>query len=94
VPNQIPLDQGVTATATANTIENPEVQALRMAWLQKKAEIFAGKMTKPDAEDPETLNHLTWYFATDFKRPYPGESKIRPASDFNRPAPTKAEDDD
>ena len=93
VPNQVPLDQGVTASA-APTKDGAQVVALRKAWLQKKAEIFAGKLTKPDSEDPDTVNHLNWYLSTGFKRPYPGESKVRPPSDFNNPAPTKADEDD
>jgi hypothetical protein len=93
VPNQIPLDDGVAASA-ANMTSSPEVKALRAAWLQKKAQIFAGKLTKPDSEDPDTVNHLNWYMATGFKRPYPGESKVRPPSEFNNPAPTKPDSDD
>jgi YVTN family beta-propeller protein len=93
VPNQVPLDEGVTASAAPRT-DSPAVQALRKAWLEKKAQIFAGKLTKPDAEDPDTVNHLNWYLTTGFKRPYPGESKVRPASDFNNPAPTTADTDD
>ena len=93
VLNQVPLDEGVTASA-APANESKQVAALRKAWLQKKAQIFAGKMTKPDSEDPDTVNHLNWYMATGFTRPYPGESKVRKPSDFNRPAPTKADDDD
>jgi YVTN family beta-propeller protein len=100
VPNQVPLcDSSVTgcplpSTVAANVKETLKVAALRKAWLQKKAEIFAGKQNKPDSEDPDTVNHLNWYMTTDFKRPYPGEKKIRPASDFNNPAPTKADLDD
>jgi hypothetical protein len=67
---------------------------MREAWLLKKQEIFAGKLTKPDAEDPDTVNHLNWYLATDFKRPYPGESNVRPPSEFNRQAPAGDDDDD
>jgi YVTN family beta-propeller protein len=93
VPSQIPLDQGVTASA-ADTPSSPAVKALREAWLQKKAQIFAGKLTKPDAEDPDTVNHLNWYLSTGFKRPYPGESRVRPPSDFNNSAPTTADLDD
>ncbi len=93
VPNQVPLDEGVTASA-APTTDSPAVKALRKAWLEKKAQIFAGKLTKPDAEDPDTVNHLNWYLTTGFKRPYPGESTVRPASDFNNPAPTTADTDD
>ena len=90
VPNQVPLDQGVTASA-ADTTSSATVKALRAAWLQKKAEIFAGKLTKPDSEDPDTVNHLNWYMSTGFTRPYPGEKTVRPPSDFNNPAPTKAD---
>jgi hypothetical protein len=99
VPNQVALDQGVTASATntasaANTTSSTAVEALRTAWLKKKAQIFAGKLTKPDSEDPDTVNHLNWYLSTNFMRPYPGESKVRPPSDFNKPAPTTADLDD
>jgi YVTN family beta-propeller protein len=93
VPNQVPLDDGVTASA-ADSTSSPAVKALKKAWLQKKAQVFAGKMTKPDSEDPDTVNHFNWYMSTGFTRPYPGESKVRPPSEFNRPAPTKADDDD
>jgi YVTN family beta-propeller protein len=93
VPNQVPLDDGVTASA-ANTTSSHAVKALRAAWLQKKAQIFAGKLTKPDSEDPDTVNHLNWYLSTGFKRPYPGESTVRPPSDFNKAAPTTADLDD
>ncbi len=91
VPNQVPLTDGVTA---ADTTGSPKVKALRAAWLQKKAQIFAGKLTKPDSEDPDTVNHLNWYMSTGFTRPYPGETKVRPPSDFNKPAPTTADLDD
>jgi YVTN family beta-propeller protein len=92
VPNQVPLTDGVTATT--DTKSSPKIKALRAAWLQKKAQVFAGKLTKPDSEDPDTVNHLNWYMSTGFTRPYPGESTVRPPSEFNKPAPTKADDDD
>jgi YVTN family beta-propeller protein len=80
--------------ARATVKESPKVQALRAGWMAKKTEIFAGKYQKPDSEDPDTVNHLNWYEATGFTRPYPGENTVRPASDFNRAAPAKADDDD
>jgi YVTN family beta-propeller protein len=92
VPNQVPLDQGVTASA-AHATDSAAIKALRVGWLNKKAQIFAGKLTKPDAEDPDTVNHLNWYLSTGFKRPYPGENTIRPASDFNNAAPAGDDDD-
>ena len=93
VANQIPLNQGVGGN-NENAKDSPKIKALRAAWLQKKAQIFAGKLNKPDAEDPDTVNHLNWYLATGFTRPYPGERKVRPPSDFNKPAPTNADSDD
>ncbi|HLI83688.1 MAG TPA: bifunctional YncE family protein/alkaline phosphatase family protein [Bryobacteraceae bacterium] len=102
VPNQIPLNQGVATSEAINanikrkaSAHPRSVKALKEAWLQKKAELFAGKLTKPDSEDPDTVNHFNWYMTTGFKRPYPGETKVRPPSDFdNRPAPKGDEDDD
>jgi YVTN family beta-propeller protein len=96
VPNQVPLDQGVAASTTtaANATSSATVKALRVAWLKKKTQIFAGKLTKPDSEDPDTVNHLNWYMSTGFTRPYPGEETVRPPSDFKNPAPTKADLDD
>jgi len=90
VANQIPLDQGVTATAS---IGGP-ITSLKGAWIRKKNQIFDGKLTKPDAEDPDTVNHYNWYMSTGFKTPYPGEKTVRPPSDFNKPAPIKADSDD
>jgi YVTN family beta-propeller protein len=80
--------------AQSTVKESPAVQALRAGWMAKKTEIFAGKYQKPDSEDPDTVNHLNWYESTSFTRPYPGENTVRPASDFNRAAPAKADDDD
>jgi YVTN family beta-propeller protein len=93
VKNQIPLDDGVTASA-APAKEGARIKALRTAWLHKKAELFAGKLTKPDSEDPDAVNHFNWYMTTGFTRPYPGEKTVRPPSDFNNPAPEKADLDD
>jgi YVTN family beta-propeller protein len=108
VANGIALTTGVNQTPTQTAIptvtpavvaqatatDSPAVKALRAAWLQKKAQLFAGKYQKPDSEDPNTVNHLNWYESTNFTRPYPGEKKVRPASDFKNAAPTKADLDD
>jgi len=80
--------------ARSNRTESPAVKALRAGWTAKKAEVFAGKQHTPDSEDSDTVNHLNWYEATGFMRPYPGEKTVRSASEFNRQAPTKADDDD
>jgi YVTN family beta-propeller protein len=94
VPNLIPLDQGVNATVALND-NSAGVKALRAGWMKKKTQIFAGKHTKPDSEDADTVNHLNWYEATGFTKPYPGEARVRPASDFkNRKAPAGEDLDD
>jgi YVTN family beta-propeller protein len=95
VANQVPLDMGVTTTTASISKEplSPQVKALKVAWLERKKQIFAGKLTKPDAEDPDTVNHLNWYMATGFTRPYPGETKILPPSAFKKPAPAGDLDD-
>lgn len=93
VANAVPLNEGV-GQIKENPNESPKAKALRAAWLQKKAQIFAGKLTKPDSEDPDTVNHLNWYMSTGFVRPYPGESTVRPPSDFNNPAPAGDADGD
>jgi YVTN family beta-propeller protein len=109
VPNALALNTGVNQTATqtiptcpavkavkaqSTPTESPAVKVLRAGWMAKKSEVFAGKQHTPDSEDSDTVNHLNWYEATGFTRPYPGEKTVRPASEFNRPAPTKVDDDD
>lgn len=93
-PNQVPLDQGVATSTASNTTDSTSVKALRVAWMKKKSQVFAGKLTRPDAEDPDTVNHLNWYQSTGFKRPYPGEKTVRPPSDFNKRTPATTDVDD
>jgi hypothetical protein len=75
LPALIPLNQGVSGSSA-------KLSPIAKAWAQARLEIFKGKSQKPDSEDPDTVNHLNWYEATDFKRPYPGESKVRWPSEF------------
>jgi YVTN family beta-propeller protein len=91
VPNQVALDEGVTtspasaakaARKLAGNASARKAAGLRAAWLKTKKQLFAGKLTIPDAEDPDTVNHLDWYEATGFTRPYPGESRVRHPSEF------------
>jgi hypothetical protein len=88
--NQVPLDKGVAPAATAlsaasaasATSATSATVALAKAWAKAKVKIFAGKSTKPDSEDQDTVNHLNWYEATNFTRPYPGEKYVRPPTQF------------
>jgi YVTN family beta-propeller protein len=76
VPNQVPLNMGVAA----GSVVKPN--SLKFGWNSLKTRMFAGKTDKADSVDPDTLNHYDWYEATNYTRPYPGETKLRPASDF------------
>jgi hypothetical protein len=69
------LNDGVAASVHPSS-------PLEFGWQQLKAKLFAGKRNKADSVDPDTLNHLDWYESTHFTKAYPGESAIRPASDF------------
>jgi Phosphoesterase family len=89
LPNQVPLDKGVAPAATALSAASASATgatgatlALAKAWAKAKVRIFAGKSTKPDSEDQDTVNHLNWYEATNFTRPYPGEKYVRPPTQF------------
>jgi YVTN family beta-propeller protein len=87
---------GVTPAMTTLSFADlsPAQQALRAGWMKKKTQVFAHKQHVPDSEDPSTVNHLDWYESTNFMVPYPGETKVRPASEFKKKAPAKADDDD
>jgi YVTN family beta-propeller protein len=75
VANEIPLNQGTTASLD-------KMNPLEKAWQYAKVDMFKGKLQKPDSVDPYTLNHYIWYAATHFQRPYPGEMAVRPPSEF------------
>jgi hypothetical protein len=100
VPAGVPLNYGVTQTPTETSIPGamasvspvtypgmtPAARALMAGWMKKKAQVFAGKSQKPDSEDPDTVNHMIWYEMTAYKVPFPGEKKVRPASEFKTTA--------
>ena len=89
------LQVGPSASSTQPTAEEtPAIKALRAGWMKKKAQVFAGKQHIPDSEDPSTVNHLDWYESTGFTVPYPGEKRVRPASDFKKKGPAHGDDDD
>ena len=81
LPNQVPLDMGVAASQAQNAVIKPTAP-LAVQWAAMRVKMFVGKTAKADSVNPDTLNHYDWYAATDYKRPYPGESKVRPPSEF------------
>ena len=86
----IPLDQGPNLQAGNTVGYNP----LQKAWLKATADVMKGKYDKADAVDPNFLNHVTWYSATDWIRPYPGENKVLMPGPFVKAAKKYRGDDD
>jgi YVTN family beta-propeller protein len=86
----IPLDQGPNLPAENTTAYNP----VQKAWLKATAEVMKGKYDKADAVDPNFLNHVTWYSATNWTRPYPGESKVEMPAAFVKAAKKYRDEDD
>jgi hypothetical protein len=71
-----------------------ELTPLQKAWIEASDEMMKDKLTKADAADENFLNHVVWYSATDWKRPYPGETEILWPDDFVRAPARKAFDGD
>ena len=90
LPAVIPLDQGPDLPAGKAVAYSP----IEKAWLKATAEVMKGKNDKADAVDPVFLNHVIWYSATDWKRPYPGENKLLAPGPFVKAAKKYRDDDD
>jgi len=78
--------QTCPSTTTSSLQISPAVKTLAAGWSKMKTEVFAGKYQKPDSEDPDLVSHMIWYEATGYKVPFPGEKKVRPASEFKSKA--------
>ena len=79
VPATMPLNIGPGGTPIAGT--GPANYALRMTPMQKAWNVASnvvtkGKLGKADSIDETFLNHVIWYSATHWDRPYPGDAKI------------------
>lgn len=90
LPAVIPLDQGPGLGADNTLGYTP----LQKAWLRATAQIMKNKYDKADAVDPNFLNHVTWYSATNWQRPYPGESRVEMPGPFVKAAKKYRDDDD
>ena len=90
LPAVIPLDQGPGLPNGKDVAFTP----MQKAWLKATAEIMKGKYDKADAVDPNFLNHVIWYSATNWTRPYPGENKVLMPGPFVKAARNYAGDDD
>jgi YVTN family beta-propeller protein len=83
LPAVIPLDRGPGLPGgTAAAASSPVAKA----WMAATAQIMKGKYDKADSVDPNFLNHSTWYAATGWTRPYPGENKVLMPASFVKAA--------
>ena len=67
---------------------------MQKAWMLASSKVMQSKTNKADSVDENFLNHVIWYSATDWKRPYPGERKIESPVPFVKLAALKTPDPD
>ena len=98
VPANTPLNIGpgnvpIPGTGPANyTLNTHRMSPFEKSWMLASDRIMRPNMTKADIVDENFLNHVIWYSATGWHRPYPGEkSMLSPASFHNV---VKADSDD
>ena len=80
VPATTPLNIGPGGTPIAGTGDAnyaARMPFMEKAWNLASNALTRGKWGKPDAVDETFLNHVIWYSATNWKRPYPGEPKVQ-----------------
>ena len=87
----IPLDQG-PGLPGSKTVSS--YTPMEKAWLKATADVMKGKYDKADSVDPNFLNHVTWYSATGWARPYPGENQVLMPGPFVKAAKHYTDDDD
>jgi hypothetical protein len=90
LPAVISLDHGPDLPHKETTAYTP----IQKAWLSATAEIMKNKYDKADAVDPNFLNHVIWYSATGWARPYPGEGKVEMPGPFLKAARKFHDEDD
>jgi YVTN family beta-propeller protein len=90
LPAVIPLDHGPDLPHRESTAYTP----IQKAWLSATAEVMKNKYDKADSVDPNFLNHVIWYSATGWTRPYPGERKIQMPGPFVKAAKKFHDEDD
>ncbi|TLS42674.1 phosphoesterase [Streptomyces montanus] len=72
-----PAPQDPSAAAVPSVKVPADKQALAAQWeAWKSKQRLTGPNAVPDFANPAQMNHFTWYQTHDWKKPYPGESKI------------------
>ena len=99
VPATTPLNIGpggtpIAGTGPANYTMNMKMTPMQKAWNVASNFMTKGKQGKADSVDENFLNHVIWYSATNWKRPYPGEKRIQWPAALVRAAAHKSQDSD
>ncbi len=88
-------DGPIAGTGKATFVfDKGDKSRMQRDWLHASNKVMKGKTNKADSMDENFLNHVIWYSATDFKRPYPGETKIEAPGPFVKLAALKVPDND
>jgi YVTN family beta-propeller protein len=90
LPAVIALDSGPDLPHKESTAYSP----MQKAWLRATAEVMKNKYDKADAVEPNFLNHVIWYSATGWARPYPGERNVLMPGMFVKAARKFHDEDD
>jgi YVTN family beta-propeller protein len=96
VPANTPLNIGPGNTPIAGTgpANYTMLTPMQKAWNLASNAMTKGKLGKADSIDETFLNHVVWYSATNWKRPYPGEARIQWPAAFVKAASQKVHDSD
>ncbi len=86
VPNQIPLTEGLPASSSSAAAASVGVKSAPKAersvvaawdrWTVAQHSHLAGPHAMADSVNVPQMNRYDWYTAHDWKKPYPGDSKI------------------
>jgi DNA-binding beta-propeller fold protein YncE len=73
----VPAAQNPTAAAAPKATVPADQQAVAAQWdTWKSQQRLTGPDARADFANPAQMNHLSWYEAHDWTKPYPGEDKI------------------
>jgi YVTN family beta-propeller protein len=92
--SDVPAAQNPTAAAAPTATVPADMQAVAAQWdTWKSQQRLTGPLAKADSANPAQMNHLNWYEAHDWTKPYPGEAKIFAPQDVPGAAIPSAEND-
>ncbi|NUP42408.1 MAG: phosphoesterase [Streptomyces sp.] len=90
-----PAAQDPAAAPAPSAVVPAAEKATAQKWDAWKAQQrLTGPNAVPDYANPAQMNHLTWYQSHDWKKPYPGESRIYDPSDVPGAYLPSTENDD